>query len=363
MKKFNFTVLAALISAPLVTAPLAAQENLEKTWELGIFTDYIQSATSKETNNDWHQMEAGKSLGIDLQKIINESWNARFELARTRYDINNGNGKEYGNRTGVDAIYKLDDSNAYLFAGVKRFNNVKSYNAIDIGAGYSADINNRLSVYTEAAIYRDVDYGHTDKGIKLGLKYAFGQTSKSQKPQAMNKPKEVVKQAIADTAIMKKETILDNDNDGIVDSLDRCNNTANNVKVDSNGCALYSEETVSINLNIAFENNSSQLKPAMVNDIQRLADFMKTYENTNVVIEGHSSATGSAKYNLMLSQKRADAVKSTLINEFNIDKSRLTAEGFGQKQLLSTGNTKADHNLNRRVVAKIETIEKKVITK
>jgi OOP family OmpA-OmpF porin len=65
----------------------------------------------------------------------------------------------------------------------------------------------------------------------------------------------------------------------------------------------------------------------------------------------------------MLSQKRADAVKSTLINEFNIDKSRLTAEGFGQKQLLSKGNTKADHNLNRRVVAKIETVEKKVITK
>jgi OmpA-OmpF porin, OOP family len=62
---------------------------------------------------------------------------------------------------------------------------------------------------------------------------------------------------------------------------------------------------------------------------------------------------------LTLSQKRANAVKAVLVNDYHIDKTRITAQGFGQTQLLSTGNTKADHQLNRRVVAKIEAITKK----
>ena len=101
----------------------------------------------------------------------------------------------------------------------------------------------------------------------------------------------------------------------------------------------------------------------MLNDIQRLADFMKAYKNTTVDIEGHSSAAGNDAYNLMLSQKRADAVQNALISKFNIDASRLSATGFGETQLISQGNTRADHNINRRVVAKIETTIKEVVSK
>ena len=157
--------------------------------------------------------------------------------------------------------------------------------------------------------------------------------------------------------------IKDSDNDGIRDAIDRCDNTPSTVKVDSTGCTLYSEHEVEIKLNIAFANNSSIVQPALVDDIQRLADFMKEYKQTSVEIEGHSSATGSADYNLMLSKKRADAVKSILVNKFNIESSRLTTKGYGQEQLLSTENTVTAHKLNRRVVAKITTSTKKVISK
>ena len=85
MKTFNMTLIAALISSPL------AAETIDKTWELGVFSDYIKSDTNKEHNTDWQQIESGKSLGIDLQKIINERWDIRLELAKTRYDIENGN--------------------------------------------------------------------------------------------------------------------------------------------------------------------------------------------------------------------------------------------------------------------------------
>jgi OOP family OmpA-OmpF porin len=352
MKKFNITLLAALISSPL------AAETIDKTWEIGVFGEYIKSDTAKENQAAWQQIEAGQGIGIDLQKIINERWNARIELAKTRYDIGNGADTDDGTRFGIDAIYKVEDSGLYLFTGVKRFNfhNVINYNAVNVGAGYNFNINDRFSFYSEAAIYRDVNNGYTDQGFKLGVKYAFGDVKQS------SVKKEVVQPAVQ-TEVINKVTITDFDNDGISNANDRCENTPSNVKVDSKGCTLYSEKEVSINLNIEFENNSSQLKAESVNDIQRLADFMKAYENTNVVIEGHSSAVGSAKYNLMLSQKRANAIEKVLIDEFNIDASRLSAVGFGETQLISQGNTRADHNANRRVVAKIETTVKEVMIK
>jgi len=347
MKVFKISLLAALISSPL------AAETIDKTWELGVFGDYIKSSTNKEARMDWYQVEAGKSIGIDLQKIINDYWNVRVEIAGTRYDIDNGTDKDYGIRGGVDAIYKLEDSNLYMFAGVKRFSNAKTYNAVNIGAGYNFEVNDRLSFYSEAAIYKDVDYGYIDQGVKLGLKYTFGDVK--QAPVSI-KPTVAAVEAVAAKA-------LDSDNDGVSDNIDRCANTPVTVKVDSMGCTLYSEQAVEIKLNIAFANNSSIVEPALVDDIQRLADFMKEYTNTSVEIEGHTSITGTADYNLMMSKKRAESVKSILVNKFNIDASRLTTKGYGQTQLLSTDNTIAAHKLNRRVVAKIATSVKEVVTK
>jgi OOP family OmpA-OmpF porin len=343
-KIFNITLLTALISSPL------AAETIDKTWEIGVFGEYIKSDTNKEHNADWHYIEAGRGLGIDFKKIINEEWTARIELAKTRYDILNGNDTDYGTRFGLDAIYNLEDSGLYLFTGIKRFNNDIHYNAVNVGAGYSVALNERFSLYSEAVIYRDVNNGYTDQGFKVGLQYAFGEVKKS---PVVNK---VVKQPLV-------QKVIDTDNDGISDSNDRCNNTSVNVKVDSKGCALFAEKAVAINLNVPFANNSSQMTATIMNDVQRLADFMKEYKNTSVVIEGHSSAVGNAKYNLTLSQKRAEAIKNLLINEFDIDASRLSAEGFGETQLISKGNTSADHNINRRVVAKIETLVKTVINK
>lgn len=351
MKTFKITLLAALISSPL------AAQGIEKTWEVGVFGDYIKSATGKENKVDWQQIEAGKGLGIDLQKIINEQWNARIELAKTRYDINNGNDTDYGTRFGLDAIYKVEDTGIYAFAGVKRFNNVKSYNAVNVGLGYNVDINDRFSLYSEAVIYRDVDYGFTDQGFKLGVKYVFGEVKQS--PVI----KKATYQEVASVPVVAEVIVVDTDNDGVNDKQDTCKNTPANIKVDSNGCPLFLDKSVDVNLNVSFENNSSQIKSETMTDIQRLADFMKEYKNTSVVIEGHSSAAGSAKYNLTLSQKRADAVKSVLVNTYNIETNRVSAKGFGETQLISKGNTAADHELNRRVVAKIEATVKKMMIK
>jgi len=339
MKTSNITFLAALISSPL------AAESLNKTLEIGVFTDYIKSSTNKEKNLDWQQVEAGIGAGIDLQKIINKQWDVRLELAKTRYITEDGNANDYATRLGLDAIYKIDDSPVYLFTGLKYFTNAKSYRAINVGAGYNLQINNRFSIYGEAAVYRDLNYGYTDQGLKLGLKYAFGSIRKLPVPRKIT---------VLDTDPVTV-TFIDTDNDGISNNNDSCNDTGANVKVDLKGCAIYSESTVAITLNVNFENNSSYLTKPLDKSIKSLADFMTQYKNTKTTIEGHTSSEGSEKYNLFISKKRALRVKDILVNKFNIDENRLSVKGLGESQLISAGSMPADHKVNRRVVAKIET--------
>ena len=209
MKTFKITLLAALISAPL------AAETTDNTWEVGVFGDYIKSSTNKDYDPAWKNIKEGKGYGVDLHKIINDQWNARIELAATYYDIPHAHDIDFGTRFGVDAVYKVEDSGLYLFSGIKRFNNARSYFAVDVGAGYTHKINEDFSLYGEAAVYRDIEHGYTDQGLKIGLKYTFGDTKKS--PSA-KKAKPVV-----------SHLTQDDDNDGVTNSVDRCNDTPANV--------------------------------------------------------------------------------------------------------------------------------------
>jgi OOP family OmpA-OmpF porin len=376
MKAFKIALLASIISAPLSAA------EIDKSWEIGVFGDYIKSSTAKESATDWQQIEAGKSLGLDIQKYITEQFSIRFELAQTFYEIEDGNDTDTGNRFGLDMMYNLKDSGLYGFIGARRFNNAQDYTALNIGAGYSYQMTERFSAYAEAVLYKDLSSELLDQGLKLGVKYAFGDVKKSpvtnnvtdqavvEEPVVEQKvaeqpvvEKAVTEPEVAQAAVIAAVVILDSDNDGVSDENDNCADTATTVKVGTDGCILYSGESVEVELNVSFASSSSVVQPASMTDIEHLANFMKKHPETSATIEGHSSALGDAKFNLSISQKRADAVKTILVNDFNIGAARVSAQGFGENQLLSKGNTTADHKLNRRVVAKIETITKKAVQK
>ena len=145
---------------------------------------------------------------------------------------------------------------------------------------------------------------------------------------------------------------IDSDKDGVPDCLDKCPGTPETAKVDADGCPI----AVTMRLNVEFDFDKAVVKPKYMNNIKEVADFMKKHPNLNATIEGHTDSIGTAKYNLALSKKRAEAVKNALVKE-GVDANRLTAVGYGLTKPIASNKTADGRAKNRRVQAVMESQE------
>jgi outer membrane protein OmpA-like peptidoglycan-associated protein len=73
------------------------------------------------------------------------------------------------------------------------------------------------------------------------------------------------------------------------------------------------------------------------------------YPDVTVVVEGHTDERASDAYNVALSERRAEAVRSYLLSR-GVAGSRLRMEALGKTRLESAGNGKEEHARNRRVL-------------
>ena len=150
---------------------------------------------------------------------------------------------------------------------------------------------------------------------------------------------------------------VDSDKDGVPDYLDKCPNTPAGAKVEKDGCV---HEKVTITLNVEFDTSKSVIKEKYYDEISKVADFMKTYPETTAAVEGHTDNVlriSDPEFNIKLSQARADSVRQYLIDKFEIDGSRLTAQGYGPDRPIDTNDTKEGRQKNRRVEAVIDAIQ------
>jgi len=99
---------------------------------------------------------------------------------------------------------------------------------------------------------------------------------------------------------------------------------------------------------VLFATGMADLSPDAIRNVDKLTDFLEKHPNRNVLIEGHTDSVGSEEFNLTLSQSRADAVKEQLVAK-GIDPSRITTKGYGKKYPVSTNDTPAGRQQNRRV--------------
>jgi OmpA-OmpF porin, OOP family len=100
---------------------------------------------------------------------------------------------------------------------------------------------------------------------------------------------------------------------------------------------------------ILFDTDSDVIKPESAPVIKQIAKGLETNPNLKLLIEGHTDSVGNADHNLDLSRRRAEAVRSVLIAQFNVDASRLNAAGLGSSKPVDTNDTPQGRAQNRRV--------------
>lgn len=139
---------------------------------------------------------------------------------------------------------------------------------------------------------------------------------------------------------------VDSDNDGVIDSLDKCPNTLAGAKVDANGCVIEKQK---ISLpNIEFEPNKTVLAAGGKDKLESVVSFLQSQPDVKIDVFGHTDAQGSDKANQKLSEGRAKAVLDYLVSR-GTDASRLSSKGFGESQPIATNDTAEGRAQNRRV--------------
>lgn len=99
---------------------------------------------------------------------------------------------------------------------------------------------------------------------------------------------------------------------------------------------------------IQFATNSSSLTASSKANIEDLSKVLKKYDDTNILIEGHTDSTGKREYNQSLSEDRASSV-SNYLKSMGIPGSRISNVGYGPDQPVADNSTDAGRAQNRRV--------------
>jgi outer membrane protein OmpA-like peptidoglycan-associated protein len=99
---------------------------------------------------------------------------------------------------------------------------------------------------------------------------------------------------------------------------------------------------------VLFATGKADLQPGAMSTIDRLAEFLAEYPEKTVLIEGHTDSTGSESFNQGLSERRAMAVKTALIQSA-VDPARIATVGYGQTRPIADNNSPEGRLKNRRV--------------
>ena len=99
---------------------------------------------------------------------------------------------------------------------------------------------------------------------------------------------------------------------------------------------------------ILFDVDKSALKPEAEAELHKLAVILAKYEDTEILVEGHTDATGGEEHNRELSIRRANSV-STHLTTHNVAGNRFTVMGYGESQPIADNATVAGRQTNRRV--------------
>jgi len=116
------------------------------------------------------------------------------------------------------------------------------------------------------------------------------------------------------------------------------------------------EQRVPIENRVLFDFDKSTIKPEAKPVLDNLVSELKEFPQDTVVVEGHTCNIGTDEYNEGLSDRRANAVVDYLVSN-GIDRSRITAVGYGEAQPAVPNDSPANRALNRRAYFKTTVVQ------
>ncbi len=150
---------------------------------------------------------------------------------------------------------------------------------------------------------------------------------------------------------------LDNDADGLADKVDQCPNEAEVVNDldDDDGCpderlVIVTSRRIELKQTVHFEYKSATIKEESFKLLEEVATALADNPSLSKIrIEGHTDDVGGRRFNQKLSEERAEAVKTHLVEVHGIDAKRLTTKGYGKRRPVKQGDDEETRAVNRRV--------------
>jgi outer membrane protein OmpA-like peptidoglycan-associated protein len=99
---------------------------------------------------------------------------------------------------------------------------------------------------------------------------------------------------------------------------------------------------------VLFDTGKAELNAGAARKLDQLAQFLTEHGDRRIQIDGFTDSVGTDSYNLDLSQRRADAVRSALQGR-GIDNSRIATQGYGKEFPVASNADSGGRQLNRRV--------------
>ena len=315
--------------------------------EMDVFAKRYFSDSSRDiTNGNLYGGSLGYFLTEDLSLSLNHGV---FKSLESNDTLAGESDKEKvnGHQTGLEAVYHWGTPGPralrpYVSTGFAHQELDNTYTRGEdrttlytLGAGVKYYLSENVMLKTGVDVLHGLDNGQTEWMAGVGLGINLG----GAKPAA--------------PAPAPVEMCTDSDNDGVCDNVDKCPDTPANVTVDADGCPAVAE-VVRVELDVKFDFDKAVVKPESYQDIQSLADFMKQYPQTTTTVEGHTDAVGSDAYNQQLSERRANAVREVLVNEYGVESERVGAVGYGEARPVADNASNEGRAINRRVEAEVE---------
>jgi len=320
------------------------------------FGDHIKHSYTNELSLGYmHSDDLALELSVVIPSIIQGDERADVEQFR------------------FNSLYFMSDDalKPYLTAAIG-FEDMSTANGgvsnalLSLGAGVQYDSTERLFARAEVR-YDDMvnEYPeHTNYVIELG--YRFGATGAAataavaaaasnmtdEPVKATEAPAEKAAEQVATeikaaptaAGIKPASALTDADNDGISDSIDKCNDSAKNSMVDSQGCDLIkSAEAL-----LRFPLNQAGMPAKVQNYLDQIAANAKADPSLKIVVEGHADETGSDEFNQFISLERAKTVGNYLIAR-GVSKDAIEMKGLSDAEPVADNSTDAGRAQNRRV--------------